>query len=349
MNMKKMTSKERELAMLAGEKPDRVPVFELNAIVGAQVMGYEWKDVRFDGKLTSKLVKEFARMTGTDIVHTWIETNSMFLDFPGMEVKLSDNNYSNVISHYFNEPEDVDNKPMHDPANRKESEWLWKGVLDKTKNLVGKDNEYMVEQWSWSVMSAAGFLRNVEALLMDVLLEPDIAHKVLAKSAVFVDGIIRAGIDLGADVALLPDPTSSGSLIDGDTLRKFITPHLKKMIGNYEKEFGVPSYIHVCGESEPVAEAVAELGAKLFSFDYMVNIKELRRLMGDKIILAGNLDPMNIVWMGTPEMVMEGSKKIIEDAEGKPFVLATGCETPRDAPLVNLQAMTAAADKYGKY
>jgi len=347
--MKKMTSKERELAILAGERPDRVPLYQLNAIVGAQVLGYEWKDVRFDGKLSAKLIKDFARMTGSDIVHTWIETNSMFIDFPGMDVKLSDNNYSNVMTHYFNEPEDVDKKPMHDPANKKESKWLWKGILSKTQNLVGKDNEYMVEQWSWSVMSAAGFLRNVESLMMDILLEPDVAHKVMRKSAEFVDGVIRTGIGLGADVAFLPDPTSSGSLIDGDTLRKFVAPHLKKMIGNYQKEFGVPTYIHVCGETEPVAEAISELGAKLFSFDYMVNVRDLRKLMGEKIVLAGNLDPMNVVWMGTPDVVMEASRKIIEESDGKPFVLATGCETPRDAPLINLQAMTAAADKYGRY
>ena len=45
---------------------------------------------------------------------------------------------------------------------------------------------------------------------------------------------------------------------------------------------------------------------------------------------------------------MDASKKFI-DAAGKRAVLATGCESPRDTPLENLQAMKAAAEKYGKY
>ena len=348
--MKKMTPKERELTILNGEKPDRMPIWQINGIVAAKILGQQWKDVRFDAKLATDLTMKFARMCGTDtLAHTCLEPNIMLMDLPGVEVKLPDDNYSNVMSHYYNEPEDIESKPLYDPRNKKEAKYLWQGILDKTKMLAEKENDYLTQQFSWSVMTTAGFLRNVESLMMDIMLEPDLAHKATAKAAWLVNEIITIGLENGVDAAYLPDPTSSGSLVDGATLEEYCAPHLKKMIASYKKDFDAPSYIHVCGESAPVAEAVSKLGAAVFSFDYMTDIREIRGLMGDKIILAGHLDPMNVTWMGTPELVLEKSKKCIEESDGLPFILSTGCETPRDTPLANLTPMLTAVEKYGRY
>ena len=67
------------------------------------------------------------------------------------------------------------------------------------------------------------------------------------------------------------------------------------------------------------------------------------------MMIAGNLNPMDVVWQGTPELVIETAKKCIQDADGCRFYLATGCETPRDTPLANLQAMKTAVETYGRY
>lgn len=348
--MSKMTPKERETIMLDGGTPDRMPIWQINGIVASHSLGYQWKDVRGDAKLSVDLMRKFARMCGTDTLgHMCVEPNAPFMDLPGVQVKFVDDNYSNVMSHYFSEPEDIDKKELYDPSNKKEAKNLWKYLLDKTTLMAKEEDEYLVQTVSWSVMTTAGFLRNVEALLMDVMLEPELAHKVVDKSAVFVDDIIRAGLEGGCDIAYIPDPTGSGSLVSGDTYEEYCSPHLKKMIQGFKDDYGAPSYIHVCGESLPVAEPISNLGAALFSFDYMTDIVEMKKIMGNKVILAGNLDPMNIVWMGTPDDVMTASKKCIEMSEGCKFYLATGCETPRDTPLANLQAMLKAVETYGRY
>ena len=350
--MKKMTPMEREDAMIEGGTPDRIPVWQLNGIVAAQCLGYQWKDVRFDAKLSVEIYSKFIRMCGSDYYSPGcIETNATVMDLPGVEVKLSDNNYANVMSHYFNEPEDVDKKPLLDPHNKKETKWLWKGILDKVALAAEKEKalkEYNVEFATWGIMTTAGYFRNVETLMMDVILEPELAHKVMEKASQHVDGIIRCAYESGAKATLIADPSSSGSLISEEIFREFETPRMKKMIKGHKKDFGAPSYIHVCGESLEVAKPISELGAVMFSFDFMNKIKDIRALTGDKIILAGNLDPMNVMWNGTPESVMAASKKCIEDAEGKKYVLTGGCETPRDAPLENLKAMAAASEKYGR-
>lgn len=348
--MTKMTPKERETIVMEGGTPDRVPVFQINGIVASQYFGYLWKDLRFDAKLSVETTRKFARLAGTDVlVLAGVEPNAIFMDLPGMDVKLVDNNYSNVMSHYFIEPEDVETKPFYDPEDSTEAEFMWKALMNKTILLAEKEDEFNTQINTWGVMTTGGHLRNVENLMMDSMLEPELAHKVLARAEELVDGVMRVGLERGSDVAFFGEPTSSGSLVSGDMFEEFCSPHLKRMIAGYKRDYGAKSYIHICGESLPVAEKVKEIGAALFSFDYVTEIEGIKKIMGDSMCIAGNLDPMNVVWMGTPEHVMEKSKECIEQGEGSRFFLATGCETPRDTPIENLQAMLKAVETYGRY
>ena len=344
-----ITPKERELAMLEGGKLDRMPIWQINGIVAAKVMGYEWKDVRFDAKVSSKVISEFSRKSGTDILgQGCVEPNSYLMDLPGVEVKLTDDNYANVMTHYFAEPEDIDKKEFFDPTKKKDCPWLWKGLLGKTTDLASKEKDFIIQQVCWSVFTTAGFLRNPETMLMDIATEPELAHKAVKRAAEFVDSIMCAGLSEGCGGAYLADPVASGSLIDEATFRAFNLDHLKRLMKGYKSKFGVASYLHVCGETAPVAKPISETGAALFSFDFMNDPAAIRKLTGDKIILAGNLNPMDVIWQGNPQKVIDASKKFI-DAAGKKAVLATGCETPRDTPIENLQAMVTAVEKYAKY
>jgi len=347
---KKMSPKDRELALINGEDLDMMPIWQMNGIVAAQSQGHLWKDIRFDAKKCNQIAIEFGKKAGTDTFgFTCVELNVIVADLPGVELKFSDDNYANVMSHYYNEPEDVDKKALYDPTDPKKAPWLWKGLLGKTTLMAKEVKDFLPIQVTWGVMSTAGFMRNVEALLMDMALEPELAHKVFVKAEELVDGVQRVGLDAGCRIANFGDPTASGSLINGDTYKEFCTKHVTKLVKNYRKEYKVPFYMHVCGETAPVAKEICATGVDLFSVDFMNNLTEIRGLIGDKVILAGNLNPMDVIWKGTPETVMAASKKIIDEVKGTRFVLATGCETPRDTPLENLQAMKKAVEKYAVY
>ena len=348
--MAKITPKERELAMINGEKLDMMPIWQINGIVASQNLGYKWKDVRGDAKLSCKIIQEFSKQSGTDVMgHTCIEPNVIVADLPGVELKFADDNYANVMSHYYVEAEDIESKPLYDPANKKECPQLWKYLLDKTTMMAKEKSDFLPQQVSWSVMTTAGFLRGPEALLMDMAIEPDLAQKALHKAAGLVDKAVRCGLEAGCKVAYLADPTASGSLINGETYKTMIAPDTKKIISGFKKDFKAATYIHVCGETAPVAKEICSTGNTLFSIDFMNNLTEIRGLIGDKVYLAGNLNPMDVVWKGTPETVMAESKRIIEETKGTRFVLATGCESPRDTPTANLAAMKKAVEKYAVY
>ena len=344
-----MLPKERELAVLNGDTPDRIPVWQINGIVAAKTLGYQWKDVVFDPKLSVEVMRKFARMSGTDtLAHTCIEPNGPLFDL-GMKAKFVDDNYSNMMSKFYNDPEDIDKKEFYNPRKEEECPMFWKTSMGKIKLMAEVENEYLTHTFTWSIMTSAGHLRGVEQLLMDFMLEPDLAKKVMEKTGVFIDDVVRTGLEFGADAAYIADPSASGSLINADMFREFCSPYIKPIIEGWKKDFGAYIYLHVCGETEPVVEAFKEIKPSLFSFDFMTNLKKIKEIMNNEIVIAGNLNPMDVVWQGTPELVIETAKKCIEDADGCRFYLATGCETPRDTPLANLQAMKTAVETYGRY
>jgi uroporphyrinogen decarboxylase len=341
-----MTNRERLDAIVNGELPDRVLVHDVACITVAKAMGYEWKDARYDAKLSAKLTNEFNKLTGSDFEFAPLETPAMFMDL-GVEVSQPDDNYGNVLSIYFSEPEDIDTKELYDPYNPNESKMMRKGIVDKIMEYRKvNDTGALTSGWSWGIITTAGFLRGVETLLMDTMLEPELAHKAIKKASALVDGIMRVGSE-GGDYIWVPDPTASGTVINIDTFKEFDLPYTKEVVSGWKKDLGLPVIYHVCGDTIPIMDAIPETGVDVLSADHAIDLAEARAILGDRLCLMGNVHPIDILWNGTPESVRDASMECIAKAgtEGR-FILSGGCEVPRDTPISNIKVMADTAKAY---
>ncbi len=348
--MSEMKPKDRELAVLNGEKPDRVPIWDINGINAVYIYGQQaWKDVREDSKMCVEYMRRWAKDTGTDILTgPCLESNAPLYDL-GLEYKEVDDNYSNMMSVYYKDPEDIDKKGFYDPSNPKECPLLYAKMMNSVKLMTETEKDHLNHVFGWGIMTTAGHLRGVEQLLTDFMLEPELAQKVMAKTTEFVDSVIRLGLGFGCDCTFIADPSASGTLISEDMFTDFCTPYLKKSFDGWKKDFGAYNYLHICGDTVPIVNCVNDVMPDVFSFDYMNDIADIKAAIGGKIVMAGNLNPMETVWLGTPETIMQASKEAIERAGGERFFLATGCEVPRDTTMDNLKAIYNAAEKYGRY
>ncbi|NJD04141.1 MAG: cobalamin-binding protein [Ruminiclostridium sp.] len=80
------------------------------------------------------------------------------------------------------------------------------------------------------------------------------------------------------------------------------------------------------------------------------NLKEIKKLYGNKLVLKGNLHTTNVMLHGSAKDVIDASKKAIDAAaEGGRFILSTGDQCGRDTPEENLLAMIETAGTYGRY
>ena len=89
-----------------------------------------------------------------------------------------------------------------------------------------------------------------------------------------------------------------------------------------------------------VLESMADTGAHILELDHKVSLKTAAERVGNRVCLMGNLDPVELLWRGTPVEVTWAAQKAIADAGSSVgFILGSGCEVPMAAPRENVTAM----------
>ncbi len=161
-------------------------------------------------------------------------------------------------------------------------------------------------------------------------------------------------------VKLQPDfilTGGSGMMINNPEpiFRLLCLPTLKE-VTRICKEAGIPSQIHCCGPEADLVRICAE-ETDLSSINPLepppmgdCDLAEIKRRYGDRLSLMGNLHTTEVMLRGTPETVIEASKRAIDvAAEGGGFILSTGDQCGRDTPDENIYAMIETARTYGRY
>jgi len=150
---------------------------------------------------------------------------------------------------------------------------------------------------------------------------------------------------------------NSGSLVfqTPAIFRELALPIVQKVTALCKKA-GMPSHIHSCGPERDLVK-IAALETDLTVIDPLeippmgdCDLKELKRLYGEKLVLKGNLHTTDVMLFGSVQDVIDASKQAIDDAaEDGRFILSTGDQCGRDTPHENLFAMIETAKTYGRY
>jgi uroporphyrinogen-III decarboxylase len=109
--------------------------------------------------------------------------------------------------------------------------------------------------------------------------------------------------------------------------------------------------LHMCGKADHLLEIFTdELQIHEFQgFGYQVNLDRVAQVMGGRVVLIGNVSPM-LIHSGTPEQVREATRRVIEKlAHFRGLIIQDGSNIPPGTPLANINAMTEAAEMYGRY
>jgi MtaA/CmuA family methyltransferase len=148
----------------------------------------------------------------------------------------------------------------------------------------------------------------------------------------------RALRQIGIDGWIIADPVSSSTMISPQVYLKFVLPHLKGLI----EEVGIPTILHVCGNTMPILPMMAETGAKVLSLDQCMDLALARETLASRCGIGGNVDPIHTLLLGTPDDVRRETLKCLKQGGKKGYLLMAGCAVPPDTPLENLKAMIEA-------
>lgn len=149
----------------------------------------------------------------------------------------------------------------------------------------------------------------------------------------------------------------SGTLVfqTVEMFRRLGLPVMKR-IAELCHEHGIPSHVHSCGPEKELVK-ICHDETCLTVIDPLeippmgnCDLKQIKQLYGDKLVLKGNLHTTNVMLRGSPEDVARASRQAIDDAAaGGRFILSTGDQCGRDTPDANIFAMVETARTYGRY
>ncbi|MDY0165563.1 MAG: uroporphyrinogen decarboxylase family protein [Thermoguttaceae bacterium] len=195
--------------------------------------------------------------------------------------------------------------------------------------------EKLIEGWIEGPCAEAADLRGINRLMTDFFDDPPFVRDLFEFCVEMGLQFARAQFEAGAELMGVGD--AAASLVGPQIYHEFVLPYERRLVDGLHA-MGARVRLHICGNIGRIVEDIGTLGCELVDVDSMVPLARCREAMGPDQVLTGNLDPVKILRNGTPESISEALRECHRQA-GNRYIVAAGCEVPRDTPEANLRAM----------
>jgi uroporphyrinogen-III decarboxylase len=187
-------------------------------------------------------------------------------------------------------------------------------------------------------------LRGNEQALVDLAEEPALVSAVLMLQAEAMVRRAEALLTAGIDALYIGDAAASASVISPRHFERYCLPAYRAFCDHFRPR-GVLMYIHVCGDSRPILEMLADTGVHTVEpLDPMggVSVADAKARIGARVSLMGGVST-NVLARGTPAEVRAEAERVCREGGPRGYILAAGDMVPPVTPLANLRAMTEVA------
>lgn len=342
-----MTPNERLAGFFAGKEIDRLPAMPFVVSVAGKVAGMTHREKRSCSKNQAEAQIVCYEKLGHD----------------GLTIEYGLHGIGHACGSKWNDPEDgvpaiVDHalKSLDDLKNldlemvrRQNDPWFQLNYeaceicVDKLGDEVGSNIS------TPGPFTAASSLYPVEKLLKATRKEPEKVHELMRFVTDGIKIVIEEFTKIGGGIFLC-DPIASGNIIKEKEYREFVLPYTKEIADYVHSLNNVMGY-HICGDTTPITEDMLESGCDMLSVDTKVKLSYAKEVAGNRVPIIGNVDPINVMMLGTQEEVVENVKQNLRDCWDSPkgYIVSTGCDIPINGPLENIYTFMDAVRKYAKY
>jgi [methyl-Co(III) methanol-specific corrinoid protein]:coenzyme M methyltransferase len=334
-----MNAKERILAVLNHQKPDRMPCFGANSTVTYDQMESVqafWPEGHENGEIMAKQASAAYTELGFDAVRVpfsqTFEAEALGCKIkPGKAVDGSEG-----IPGIDHPPPYTLDDPMAYP-----DDFLSRGKIPellKAVRILKKElgDEVMIVAGIIGPFTIASSLVDNVSLLKATLKTPDKIVPFLEVSERAGTALAIALVDAGADMICCEDMTASPMLISPGTYRDYELEFQRKQF----EAISVPKILHICGKVDQIVEWMGQTGADILSIEPKADAKLAREKCGEEIILLGGVDTANTLFMQDARTVKQMSEQAISEGIQ---ILAPGCAVAPGTPIENLKALVEVA------
>ncbi|MCL4465171.1 MAG: uroporphyrinogen decarboxylase family protein [Chloroflexi bacterium] len=380
-----MTHRERALAALSHQEPDRVPI-DLSAAAGDFITIPAYRALLdylgFSGRPIATLRRDMQyAVVDEDILRRFdVDFRRVDLGAPdhGADEALPDDTYRDAWGILRRRPPggmyydlvpgssplreatsigDLDHYPWPDP----EDPGLFRGLRERAQRVHEETDYAVVLCASVEFFGLAALLRGWEAFYMDLAADQEFAaalmdrcleyhltvvRRALAEAGDFADVVVASRDDFGA---------MDRPLVRPETFRKLILPRLRRAFGLYRELTPAKRFMHCDGAVRDLIPDMLDAGLEALnpiqvSAAGMGDTRRLKQDFGDRLTFWGGIDTHHVLPLGSPEDVCrEVQGRILDLAPGGGYVGCSVHSLQADVPPANMVAMFEALAEYGRY
>jgi MtaA/CmuA family methyltransferase len=326
-----MTSRERVLAALHGERVDRTPLVNPTSVATVELMDLvdaPFPDANREPELMARLGATGHTELGFDSV---MPVFSIIQESSALGCKIQweqKDNWPTVKMRepIYETPEDIriaDDWMDHpDALCVLEAIKILRGELGEDVAIIGKT----MGPWSLGYHTFG-----VEPFLLMSLDDPEKTKLCLQrlKRVTIEFGIAQA--EAGADAVTLPDH-ATGDLVSGEYYKRY----LQDLHAEFAEEIPIPIILHICGRTVDRMGYIAETGMAAFHYDSKNEPAESMDAVDGRIALVGNVNNPETLFARGPEEVRVEVRKNLEAGVQ---LIGPECAIPLQTPIENLLAI----------
>ncbi len=194
-------------------------------------------------------------------------------------------------------------------------------------------------------LCTAGFVRGTTNFMIDLVEDPEGSHKL-------IDLCTRVVIDwLKAQHAAMGDTVEGIFVLDDivgfineEHYQEFAHPYLKRICDAFPNDW-VKLY-HNDAEVDACLNHLPDAGFNVLNWGKQKNIREVKRRVGTRMCLMGNVNPLEVGVRGTPDEVRRATLDVLEGSGGEGIILSVGGGTSPGMPKANILAMQQALAEF---
>ena len=194
--------------------------------------------------------------------------------------------------------------------------------------------------------SLAGLLYDMSEMMMALYMEPDTIRLLLEKCTEFIISYLRAMKETGVNGVIIAEPAAG--LVSNEDCSAFSSAYIARIVEELQDD-NFMIVLHNCGNSGHCTAAMLETKAAGLHFGNSINMVDALTECPEDILVMGNIDPVGIFKMATPEKVRSETLTLLQNtSKWKNFVLSTGCDVPSHVPMENIAAFYEALDEHNR-
>jgi len=187
-------------------------------------------------------------------------------------------------------------------------------------------------------LCTSAFVRGVNEFMVDLVDQPDAAHRLIRFSTDAVIGWLKAQASVIGDsvegIFVLDDIVG---FLSRRMYKEFAHPYLKQICDAFPKDW-VKVY-HNDANVRPFLAELPDTGFDVLNFSHNLDIAEAQEKTGGRMCLMGNVSPLEIGVRGSAEQVRTASLEVLRKMEGKGMILSLGGGVSPGMPGDNIRAM----------